>query len=404
VNILFVHEIDWLRKVVFEIHTLSELLSRRGHRVYAIDYESMWTKEHALDFGSLKTRTVDGVSRAYPDASVNLIRPGFIKIPGISRLSVWFTQCKQIRRVIKDNNIDVVILYSVPTSGMQTLHYAGKFGIPVIFRSIDILNQLVAFPILSRATRFLEKRVYSGVDLVLTISPRLSRYVTAMGAKEAHVRLLPLGVDTELFRPDIDGSELRRQWGLGDGPVVVFIGTLYDFSGLDTVIEQWPGIVKKVPGVKLLVVGDGPQRPGLEKIIAETDMEQHVIITGFQPYETMPQYIGMASVCINPFLITDTTRDIFPTKIVQYMACARPVIATRLPGLDATITGEEQGVVYTELENFTVTLLTVLEKDEWRHQLGRAALHHIRQTHSYETIVQQLEVEMVEVIDRVKRG
>ena len=101
-NILFVHEIDWLRKVVFEIHTLSELLSRRGHRVYAIDYESMWKKEHAFDFGSLKTRTVDGVSRAYPDASVHLIRPGFVKIPGISRLSAWFTQGKEIRRVIDE--------------------------------------------------------------------------------------------------------------------------------------------------------------------------------------------------------------------------------------------------------------------------------------------------------------
>ena len=402
-NILFVHEIDWLRKVVFEIHTLSELLSRRGHRVYAIDYESMWTKEHAFDFGSLRTRTVDGVSRAYPDASVHLIRPGFIKIPGISRLSAWFTQCRQIRRVIKDNSIDVIILYSVPTSGMQTLHYAGKLGVPVIFRSIDILNQLVAFPALSRITRFLEKRVCSGADLILTISPRLSRYVTTMGAKEEHVRLLPLGVDTELFRPDTDSSELRSQWDLGDSPVVVFIGTLYDFSGLDTVIGQWPGIVKKIPGVKLLIVGDGPQRPGLEKLVAETGMEQHVTITGFQPYETMPQYIGMAAVCINPFLITDTTRDIFPTKIVQYMACARPVVATRLPGLEATITGEEQGVVYSELEHFTATLLALLEEDDWRSRLGRAALHHIRQTHSYETIVRQLEVEMAEVIDRVKR-
>ena len=47
-NILFIHEIDWLRKVVFEIHTLSELLSLSGHRVYAIDYESMWIKNSFL--------------------------------------------------------------------------------------------------------------------------------------------------------------------------------------------------------------------------------------------------------------------------------------------------------------------------------------------------------------------
>jgi glycosyltransferase involved in cell wall biosynthesis len=401
-NILFIHEIDWLRKVVFEIHTLSELLSCRGHRVYAIDYESMWKKERAFDFGSLKTRSVDGVSRAYPDASVSLIRPGFIKIPGISRFSAWFTQCAEIRRVIEEKDIDVIILYSVPTNGMQALHYARNFGIPVVFRSIDILNRLVKLPVLSWVTRFLERRVYSRSDLVLTISPRLSRYVTAMAVQQSHVRLLPLGVDTELFRPDADSSELCREWGIGNGPVIVFIGTLYDFSGLDGVIRQLPEVVKSFPDVKLLVVGDGPQRSQLERIAAEVGMERHLVITGFQPYETMPQYINMAAVCINPFLITDTTRDIFPTKIVQYMACARPVIATRLPGLEATITGEKQGVIYVELAGIAGALLKILGADELRRKLGRAALHYIIRTHSYETIVQQLEAELVEVVDRVK--
>jgi glycosyltransferase involved in cell wall biosynthesis len=402
VNILFVHEIDWLRKVVFEIHTLSELLSRRGHRVYAVDYESMWTRESIFDFGSLKSRSIEGVSRAYPDASVNLIRPGFIKIPGISRFSAWFTQCAEIRRVIKEKAIDAIILYSVPTSGIQTLHYARKFGVPVVFRSIDILNELVKAPVLSQITRFLERRVYSRADMVLTISPRLSQYVVSMGAKDADVRLLPLGVDTELFRPDVDSAGLRQEWGIEEGPVIVFIGTLYDFSGLDIFIRQLPQIVKSFPNVKLLVVGDGPQRAQLEKIAVEVGMEKHVVITGFQPYDTMPLYINMASVCINPFLITDTTRDIFPTKIVQYMACGRPVIATKLPGLAAIIDGEEQGMVYAAPDDTASALLELLASDERRRQLGRAAVHYARRVHGYEAIVKQLEAELAEVVDRVK--
>ena len=401
-NILFVHEIDWLRKVVFEIHTLSELLSLRGHRVYAIDYESMWVRDSALDFGSLKTKHVEGVSRAYPDASVSLIRPGFIKVPGISRFSAWFTQRAAISRVIREKDIDVVILYSVPTSGLQTLRYARQAGVPVVFRSIDILNQLIALPLLSRITRFLEKRVYSGADLVLTISPALSEYVKKMGAREDRVRLLPLGVDTELFRPDNIDEELRRQWRLGKGPVIVFIGTLYDFSGLDVVIRRFPEIVKEVPGVKLLIVGDGPQRAELENNIIETGVRDDVIITGFQAYETMPQYINMAAVCINPFLVTDTTRDIFPTKIVQYMACGRPVMATRLPGTEAMLPGEEQGMVYVALEDFPAGLITLLKDEKRRTRIGRAALHYVNRTHSYNTIVEKLEAELVEVIEGVK--
>ena len=49
-NILFVHEVDWLNKVVFDIHSLSELLSLRGHKVYAIDYEAAWNRSNSLDF------------------------------------------------------------------------------------------------------------------------------------------------------------------------------------------------------------------------------------------------------------------------------------------------------------------------------------------------------------------
>ena len=403
-NILFIHEVDWLRKVVFEIHTLSELLSLSGHRVYAIDYESMWVKDNPLDFGRLNTEVVNKVARSYPEASVSLIRPGFIKIPGISRLSAAFTHYREIRRTIREKDIDVIILYSIPTNGLQTVHLAKKFRIPVVFRSIDILNQLVPYSILSPMTRILERKIYSNVDLILTISPRLSQYVTNMGAPENKVKLLLLGTDTELFKPESDDAEIRREWGLGrDDPIIVFIGTLFDFSGLDAFIRQFPRVLEKVPSAKLLIVGDGPQRPELESIITELSLPKQVIITGFQPYETMPRYINTASICVNTFLTTDATRDIFPTKILQYLSCGKPVLATPLPGLKAVAYGEEQGIIYasspTEMAPVAVSLL---KSDKRRQQLGQAALNYVKQAHSYDIIVQQLETILGELTDKKK--
>ncbi|MFC1942406.1 glycosyltransferase family 4 protein [Chloroflexota bacterium] len=403
-NILFIHEIDWLRKVVFEIHTLSELLSLSGHRVYAIDYESMWVKDNPLDLGSLSTAVVNKVARSYPGASVSLIRPGFIKIPGLSRLSAAFTHYREIRRTIREKDIDVIILYSIPTNGLQAIHLAKKFGIPVVFRSIDILNQLVPNPILSPITRVLERKIYSGADLILTISPRLSRYVTAMGAKEDKVKLLLLGIDTKLFKPDIDSKELRQKWGFGtDDPVIVFVGTLFDFSGLDAFIRQFPQVRKKIPAARLLIVGDGPQRPKLENIISDMALQKHVVITGFQPYETMPRYINMASICINTFLTTDATRDIFPTKIIQYLACGKPVLATSLPGLKAVAPGEEQGIIYAgDPGDMAADTVLLLESGTKRQQLGQAALDYVKQAHSYDIIVQQLEMILGELSGKKK--
>ena len=399
-NILFVHEVDWLRKVVFEIHTLSELLSLSGHRVYAIDYESMWIKSQPFDFGNLRTRILDGVGRAYPEASVCLRRPGFVKIPGLSRLSAAFTHYREIQKTIKEKEIDVIMLYSVPTNGLQTIRWGRKLGVPVVFRALDILNQLVPFSALSPIARILERKVYSNVDLILTISPGLSQYVTSMGAPEARVKLLPLGIDTELFHPDLDCSQIRQQWGFDKSDhIIVFMGTLFNFSGLDAFIQQFTEVVREIPEAKLLIVGDGPQRSKLEAIIAELGLQEQAIITGFQPYESMPHYINLAAICINPFLITDTTRDIFPTKIVQYLACGKAVIATPLPGMIALIPGEHQGIVYADNPgDMAAKVISLLKSSEHRQELGQAGLDYVTQVHSYDKITHQLEAVLSQVV------
>jgi len=400
VNILFIHEVDWLKKVVFEIHTLSEILSLSGHQVYAIDYESMWVKNKPLDFGNLRTKTLNGIARAYPEASVCLRRPGFIKFPGLSRLSAAFTHYNEIQRTIKEKDIEVIILYSVPTNGLQTIRLGKELGIPVIFRAIDIPNQLVPYPVLRPITRILERKVYSNVDLILTLSPRLSQYVSNMGAPKDKVKLLPLGVDTNLFCPNLDGLELRQKWRVDENDhIIVFIGTLFDFSGLDAFIRRFPEVLKEIPEAKLLIVGDGPQRPKLEAIITKLGLQKQTIITGFQPFHAVPQYINLATICINAFPITDTTRDIFPTKIVQYLACGKAVIATPLPGILAIAPGEHQGIVYANsLDRMVTEVISLLKSPERRQQLEQAGLSYVKQAHSYDKITHQLEARLEEVI------
>ncbi len=399
-NILFVHEVDWLNKVVFDIHSLAEGLSLLGHRVYGIDYENTWGKSGSWGWGSLKTREVDGVSRAFPGASVCLRRPGFIRVPGLSRLSAGFTHCFEIENTIKEKGIDAIVLYSAATNGLQTVHLAGKYNIPVLFRSIDILNQLVPYAALRPITRFLEKRVYSRADAILTLTPKLSRYVVDFGADEARVSLLPMPVDTNLFHPAPPSAELKQKWGLDeDDEIIVFIGTLFDFSGLDVFLRRFLEVIAKFPRARLLIVGDGPQRLKLEGIIAELGLEGRATITGFQPYETMPQYINLASVCINPFLITDATRDIFPGKTVQYLACGKPMLATALPGMIAVIPDESKGVVYADnADGIADKLIPLLESAEYRRRVGQAGAEYVKRVHSHDIIARQLEARIAEAI------
>lgn len=399
-NILFVHEVDWLSKVAFEIHDLAEALSLLNHRVYAIDYENGWRRNGASRLGSLKTKEFDGVSRVLPGASVCLRRPGFIRIPGLSRLSASFTHYREIQRTIREKNIDVIVLYSVPTNGLQTIHLARKFSIPVVFRSIDILHHLVPYSALRIPTRFLERRVYSKVDAILPNTPQYLRYVISMGAKESKVKLLPLPIDTNIFHPSVDYAEVRQKWGLSEkDQVVVFIGTLFEFSGLDGFIRQFSRVIEEIPEAKLLIVGDGPQRPRLKGIIAELGLERQVIITGLQPYPTMPQYINLATVCINPFLNTEATRDIFPGKIIQYIACGKATVATPLRGITTLIPGASHGVIYANsAEDMAREVISLLKSTERRQQLELASVNYVKQVHGQQKIARQLEAELEEVI------
>ena len=388
--------------MVYEPHCFSEALSLLGHQVYAIDYEANWTRDGVLDFGSLRTREFKNVSRAYPKASVRLRRPGFVKLPVVSRLSAGLTHYREIRKIIIEDDIDVVVLYSAPTNGLQAINLSKKFEVPIVFRSIDILHQLVPNRILSLPTYCLERMVYSHVDLILALTPQLSQYAVRMGAKETKIKILPEGVDTDLFQPGYDYSQIRQKWGVGEQDfVVLFVGTLFEFSGLEALIHQFPKLIERIPEAKLLIVGDGTQRPKLKRIATELGLTEQVVFTGFQPYETLPQYINLATICINTFLITKATTDVFPAKVLQYLACGKGVIATPLPGMKCAILGEQQGVIYADgADGIIQEIISLSESTQRRKLLEEKGLKYVRQTHSYNKLAKELETMLLQVVER----
>jgi len=396
VNLLFIHEVSFLNNVTYEWQQWPALLAERGHDVYIIDYESKWHKERPFDLIS-KYQEVN-FARPHQKSSVELIHPSFIKVPVLSRASAWATHWEAIERTIRDKQIDVIILYSVPTNGLQTVRIAKKYGVPIVFRSIDTLNQLVHNKLLSRITRIMEREVYSKADLILTICPALSRYVTDMGADKDRVKVLPLGVDTEVFKPNIDTSYWRDLYQLFEvSKIVIFVGTLPRFCGLGKFIHSFPNIVKEVPEAMLVIVGDGEQATDLSRMVADCGLDDYVVMTGYQSFENIPELINLASVCINPFPICGATKDIFPTKVIQYLACGKPVVSTPLPGLVDMVREEINGIVYTD--KWVETIVKLLKSDGRRESLGKSGLEYVKRVHDYGKIVDQLELELEKVLN-----
>lgn len=398
-NILFVHEMDWLKKVVFEMHDLPEMFSK-NHNVFAIDYEDSWEKDSFFDVGTIKTREFKPIERAHKGANVTLRRPGMIKLPIFSRLSAIFTHYFEIERIIKEEKINAIVLYSVPTNGLQCLFLARKYNIPVIYRSIDILHQLIDNWFLSKVTYLLEKIVYKYVDKIIVLTPKLSDYVIKIGANNNKVELLLIGVDTTKFHSIINSTALRKNIGISENDkVIIFMGTLFKFSGLDQYIEQFPAVLKEIPEAKLLIVGGGDLLERLKKLVTEKGLGDKVILTGFQPYDMMPQYINIADICINPFQLNGITRDVLPIKVLQYLACGKPVISTPLPGLVSVIPDESCGVKYSkDIPEMVMDTINLLRSKDELDQLGRNGTNYIKKHHDLERIVNHLEEIMTELI------
>ena len=333
-NLLFIHETEYVDKMIFEYQIIPEILASKNHNVYVIDFPSHWKTEPIPFWDNLRSKVFPDISRANKTKGVTLIRPGFIRIPGLSRISAFFLYFRLINQTIRQHKINAMILLSAPTNGLQALWAARRNKIPVFFRLLDVLHQLVPSKLLLLPAYWIEKLVYRKVDQLYATSPRLKNYAIHMGADPDKCHYLPSGADHDLFYYQPKDDELLGQLGLSrDNLVLLFAGTLYNFSGLDRIIEAFPRWLTAIPNLILLIIGRGEQEVRLKLRVKNLNLEQSVIFTGFINYSDLPKYINLSDICINPFKINKTTNLIFPGKIYQYLACEKPVIASKLEGM-----------------------------------------------------------------------
>jgi len=389
-KIVVVHEVSYLEKIIYEYQILPEILSMLGHEVIIVDYDETWRSHRSAGLFDLRTKIYSNTHRAYEAAAVTVRRPGMIRLPVIARVSGAINNGLEVRRVLAEDRPDVILLYGLPTVGIQSVVSAWWYGVPIIFRSIDILNQL-APRLLSGATKLLERIVYKSVDGVVALTPRLKEHVESYGVPGARIRLLPCGVDTTLFSPGDRDPALLARWNIGPGdPVILFMGTIYRFSGLDRVISEFPKLLQRHPNARLLIVGWGEDEGRLKKLAIERGVSRNVVFTGLQPYSLLPDIIRASDICINPFELNAITRDILPNKLFQYLACGRPLVATRLPGTEPFLSGESDGVLYTSLQNISDDLTGLLEDPERRLALGKSASSAVQQKYDWKKIAHRM--------------
>ena len=369
---LFVHEVNWLEKVTYEIHDIPELLSIAGHEVTFIDFPEFAKGDIRNRRFSFKTSQARAQSRAHAGATVDVLTPGGVIPGGLSRFLASFTFIPLFLRTVKRRKIDVVVLYGVPTNGWQTVLLAKILRVPVIFRAIDIAHLL-------RETKFkflvkiAEKFIYKNVAHISAHNDALKKYCVSMGAAEEKISIDFPRFDFDRFKPTPRDQALALSLGIqANQKVVFFLGTLYRFAGLERFIELFAKHLQQNHEVCVLIVGSGEAEMSIRETISKFGLDNKVFLTPFVSYEDLVRHICLADVSINSFVPSLVTHCVLPGRVLQSLACGIPVVSTPLQGMMSYSQGTET-VIYRELDETFVAAVIELLADENRNQrLGSA--------------------------------
>ena len=396
-NILIIHEIDWLKKVIYEPHHLAELFSMKGHNVFVIDCREPDTKSLIDGF---HTSTITNFNRVYKNASITLFRLPSLLIKGLNRATYFLACQKIIKKIVKENKIDIIWLYGLASNGIQSVKVAKEFNLPIIQRQLDVSHELVRVPLLKQLTRKCEKFVTSNVSKVLCSARPLIDYTIEMGAKEKNVEYFPLGFDPQTFKPMAKDQHLAHKLGISDNDkVILFVGTIYEFSGLENIIQNFETIKSKVKKIKFLIVGGGPNFEKIKSLVNKKKLKSDVILTNFKPQHEIPKFISLADVCINSFEINKITDRIIPIKILEYLACGKPVLSTPLKGTIDLLPKEDFGIIYSPYDSFVENLSELLTNTEKLEELGNKGLDYVVKNHDWNILAESLLKKFENLVD-----
>ena len=338
-RVLFIHEVNYREKVVFEMHEFPELFSILGDDVTFFEFPEHINHPKF----SFKTRTTNLSGRVYPEAKIKLVTPPYFGL-GFDRLLAPVIDFPVLWKLIKYGKFDRIVLYSVPTTGWQTVFIAKKFNVPVVFRALDVSHK-IRKSIFWRLILAAEKYIYKNATLLSGNNPAMVRYCKSVSNRKSISKVNVPPLDLEHFTKSTK-DDFRALYSIPhDAKVILYMGTFFSFSGLDVVIEEFSTLLENDPNTYLLLIGGGEIENQLKQLVADLRLDSNVIFTGFVDFADLPSALKAGNVAINAFQPELLTHVALPNKILQYMASGIPVVSTSLDGIRELL-GEHSGVTW----------------------------------------------------------
>ena len=300
---------------------------------------------------------------------------------------------EEIDHLVGEWRPDVIHAHSPALCGFAALRIAKKRKIPLVYEIRAFWEDAAVGNGTSREgslkyrlTRHLENLVVGGAAHVMTICMGLKNDLVERGIAPEKIGIMPNGVDLELFgNPPPRDDSLAKELDIGPGPVIGFIGSFYDYEGLDDLVKAMPQIVADHPQARLLLVGGGPMSDALKEQVASSPVRDAIRFTGRVPHDQVERYYSLCNVMAYPRKQSRLTDLVTPLKPLEAMAQGRLVVASDVGGHRELIEHGETGALFASDSpaDCAMAISELLAQPELWDSLRAAGRAHVAQRHDW---------------------
>lgn len=333
-------------------------------------------------------------TRAFP--FTRGIQPGFSWKKLASDAVMLATALRMIRRGRYD------VIHAVEESAFMALLARRLYKVPYIYdMDSGLARQMMdKFKVLTRVRRLMhgfERAAIRGSVATLAVCKSLE--------DEARAAIRPDGLvarieDVSLLSESGGGADDLPEGLSGGAPIVMYVGNLQRYQGIDLLLESFPRALREVPAARLVVIGgDDESLRQYRARCAELGIAESVCFLGPRPVERLGAYLQRATVLVSPRIHGDNT----PMKVYSYLDSGRPLLATRLPTHTQVLTDDIARLVEPDPEAMGRGLAELLRDEVLRERLGKAAREHARREFTPEAFAGKLLHFYSSVEERIRR-